>query len=80
MQVSGLGTLYSVDSDPADDGLTIEKCARCGRTILTTDTGYTTHQGADGHLSRGCRAASFTVENGWDDNLKRSWLATRPRR
>jgi hypothetical protein len=55
-----------------------EKCARCGRTILITERGYVTHVNAEGGLNRGCRAATFTSERGWDDSIPKTWKATRP--
>jgi hypothetical protein len=34
------------------------------------------HLAADGSLRRGCRAASFTDEYGWDDSIPRTRLAS----
>ncbi len=46
-------------------------CKRCGQAIeKNRDRWY--HLGR----TRGCRAASRTYGRGWDDSLKRSWVAT----
>lgn len=53
-------------------------CRRCGRTIVNIGTGEQqrwTHVAASGGLNVGCRASPFTTEDGWDDDLPRSWGA-----
>lgn len=54
-----------------------ETCSRCGRQIIVSSNGYVTHVSADGGLNRGCRAASFQPDHGWDDNIPPSWYAKR---
>jgi hypothetical protein len=54
-----------------------ETCSRCGRQIIVSSSGFVTHVSADGGLNRGCRAASFHPDHGWDDNIPRSWSAKR---
>jgi hypothetical protein len=49
-------------------------CRRCGRPIVN-QSGRWTHRGPDGRKWRGCRAASWTEADGWDDDLPRSWTA-----
>jgi hypothetical protein len=54
------------------------RCRRCGRRIVnigTDDRHRWTHVAASGGLNVGCRAATFTTEDGWDDDLPRSWTA-----
>jgi hypothetical protein len=47
-----------------------QHCRRCCRSIVFD--GYRwTHLAADGGLNVGCRAASFTDEDGWDESLDR---------
>lgn len=58
-------------------------CRRCGRTVVNVGTDEQQrwiHLAADGGLNVGCRAASFTTEGGWDDNIPRSWKAASPNR
>jgi hypothetical protein len=53
-------------------------CRRCGRAVVNVgsdERSRWTHVAADGGLNVGCRAASFTTEGGWDDDLPRSWKA-----
>lgn len=65
--------------DGKDQSTMDEKCARCGRELVVSETGFVTHLAEDGGLNRGCRAASFDNETGWDDSLNKSWKATRPK-
>jgi hypothetical protein len=54
------------------------RCRYCGRIVVARSSSGNNrwiHLAADGGRNVGCRAASFTVENGWDDNLDRSWKA-----
>jgi hypothetical protein len=49
-------------------------CRRCGHPIFQAgDTWF--HRGAEGGRHRGCRAASFEPDKGWDDTLDRRWTA-----
>jgi hypothetical protein len=54
-------------------------CRRCQRSILRgarwRDGYHWWHIAEDHSLRRGCRAASFTTENGWDDSIDRKWMA-----
>ncbi|WP_152646035.1 hypothetical protein [Streptacidiphilus albus] len=49
-------------------------CIKCGGPVETDsrDRSRWIHS-ADG--SRGCRAATFTVEDGWDETIPKSWNA-----
>lgn len=60
--------------DARDDGYE-GACRRCGRAIVQATAGRWTHLAADGTLVIGCRAASFTSGDGWDDSLDRRWRA-----
>jgi hypothetical protein len=51
------------------------ECRRCGRQIIAESGRWWFHIGADGFPRRGCRAATFTVADGWDDTIPRSWSA-----
>lgn len=67
-------------SDELSDRSALE-CRRCGREII--DIGPAgrsrwTHIAADGGLNVGCRAATFTVEGGWNDDIPRAWKAAPP--
>lgn len=63
--------------------LTFGECGRCSRTVVrqhswpapTTRAEGWYHVGADGYFWRGCRAASFSKEDGWDDSIPRAWTA-----
>jgi hypothetical protein len=67
--------LWPFYADRPDDGYERE-CRHCGRAIVDPGgEGRWTHHGADGQLVRGCRAASFKPEEGWDESLRRSWVA-----
>jgi hypothetical protein len=57
-----------------DDGYEAT-CRRCGRAIVQPTLGRCTHLAAGGTLVAGCRAASFTSGDGWDDALDRRWRA-----
>jgi hypothetical protein len=53
-------------------------CRRCGRTVVNVGTDEQqrwTHIAAGGGWNVGCRAASYTTEQGWDNDLPRSWKA-----
>ena len=58
-----------------DDGYQVA-CRRCGRAIVNPSGSRWTHLSSDGGLNVGCRAASFTSDEGWDDTLARSWRAS----
>jgi ABC-type thiamine transport system ATPase subunit len=50
-------------------------CAKCGQPIETSKaSGNQWIHSSDG--SRGCRAATFTADQGWDDSIPRNWTAT----
>lgn len=54
------------------------RCRRCGQRVVDvsiSDSPRWTHVAADGGFNVGCRAASFTADAGWDDNVARSWRA-----
>lgn len=52
-----------------------DECVKCGQPIQTDfrDRERWVHT-SDG--SRGCRAATFNDEDGWNDDIPRSWTAT----
>lgn len=52
-----------------------DKCKRCEREVIVTDSGIVIHLAAFGGLNRGCRAASFTEDTLWDDSIPRTWYA-----
>ena len=57
-------------------------CRRCGQLIVSmglADRSRWIHRAPDGSLVVGCRAASLTSQDGWDDDLPRSWKAAPPR-
>jgi hypothetical protein len=60
-----------------DSSARYETCSRCGQQIIVSSSGFVTHVSADGGLNRGCRAASFHPDHGWDHNIPRSWSAKR---
>jgi hypothetical protein len=49
-------------------------CKWCGRNVVFEGVRWT-HLAADGGLSVGCRAASFTADEGWNDSLSKNWKA-----
>ena len=50
-------------------------CRHCGRSIFQIgDRWY--HLDAQGDRMRGCYAASFVADRGWDTELHRNWKAT----
>ena len=49
-------------------------CKYCDQPIYRRPDGKWNHDDPD--HSRGCRAASFRPDEGWDDSLQRSWVAT----
>lgn len=64
--------------DKAEQSRRVEEatCRRCGKGVIRSQfNDRWTH--ADNDRSYGCRAASFTSEEGWDESLPRSWKATR---
>ncbi|MFD8786649.1 hypothetical protein [Kitasatospora sp. NPDC059599] len=63
-----------VASEPARD-----ECRKCGRPS-ETDSGDRERWVHSSDRSRGCRAATFTEEDGWNDEIPRSWVATPQRR
>jgi hypothetical protein len=65
------------DDIPAADDEAIVACTRCGRRIVPAGDGWR-HIDPQGDLIKGCRAASFENDAGWDDRLSRSWNATPP--
>jgi hypothetical protein len=68
-------------SDELSEGPAVA-CRRCGREIIDIGPAGSprwTHIAAAGGLNVGCRAATFTVEAGWDDDLPRAWKAAPPR-
>jgi hypothetical protein len=58
-----------------DDGYAAS-CRHCDRQVIRSGQLSRTHLAADGTTKVSCRAASFTVEEGWDDTLKRAWRAS----
>src|SRR5262245_53641020 len=54
-------------------------CVRCGRQIVPTGHDRWSHIDPQGALMRGCYAASFVTDEGWDDSLNRSWKAKPPK-
>lgn len=65
------------DRPASDSAIADVQCKRCGRAIV--DIGRKnpqwTHLAADGGMSVGCRAASFTPSNGWEE-IPRWWRAS----
>jgi hypothetical protein len=58
---------------PADEG----RCRDCGRPIvLPEEDGPWFHLAADGSLTRGCRSASFSPEQAWDEGVHPSRRGT----
>lgn len=57
-----------------------EKCKRCGHPVVYVDRQdnyvHSTPDGVPLPSGRGCRSASFSRDNDWDDSLDRSWSAT----
>lgn len=52
-------------------------CRRCGKRVVRVDHDFVTHVAEDGSVTnRGCRAATFNVDTGWDESLPRGWTAT----
>ena len=52
-------------------------CGKCGKRVLTSSSNFVTHVDEAGYVTnRGCRAASFDPDSGWDDRLPRTWTAT----
>jgi hypothetical protein len=56
-----------------------DECAKCGQPI-ETDTSDRERWVHSSDHSRGCRAATFTAEDGWNDEIPRSWMATPAKR
>jgi hypothetical protein len=54
-----------------------KECARCGQVIVEQASGWT-HPTEAGTF-RGCRAASFHADTGWNDELDRRWKAKPPK-
>ncbi|MFE2867250.1 hypothetical protein [Embleya sp. NPDC059259] len=52
-----------------------DECTKCQQPI-ETDSRDRERWVHSSDRSRGCRAATFTVESGWDDEIPRSWAAT----
>lgn len=67
--------LYRRMVDMASAGPLQTRTCRCGMMIIRTDDEQPWVH-ADRDASRGCRAASFTHERGWDDAINRRWTAT----
>jgi hypothetical protein len=59
----------------ADEAVSCRHCAR--RIFEIGDRWF--HRSDDGGRFRGCRAASFDDDSGWDDTLDRRWMAAPPR-
>jgi len=58
----------------------IETCRRCERSITQDVRGEWAHLTENGFaLVVGCRAASFDKDAGWDDSLKKHWVAAPPK-
>lgn len=56
------------------------ECKRCGHPVVWVDRQdnfvHSTTDGVPLPSGRGCRSASFSRDNDWDDSLDRSWTAT----
>ncbi|MDH6119334.1 hypothetical protein [Kitasatospora sp. GAS204B] len=52
-----------------------DTCAKCGQPI-ETDSRDRERWDHSSDRSRGCRAADFTAEDGWNDEIPRSWVAS----
>lgn len=48
-------------------------CGNCGKQVITTPFKRGLVHAED--FMKGCRAASFSVGNGWDDTIPRHWNA-----
>jgi hypothetical protein len=71
-----LYVIYAFDHAAHEiDTRVAQPCLRCGRDVFLDGAGDWTHAAADGGTSRGCYAASFTSETGWDESLSQSWKA-----
>jgi hypothetical protein len=53
-------------------------CRHCAGPIFEVGDRWF-HRNAEGGRVRGCRAASFDDDSGWDDTLDRRWTARPPR-
>ncbi|MCD0453364.1 hypothetical protein LO762_29905 [Actinocorallia sp. API 0066] len=51
------------------------ECAKCGKPIETTAGDRERWVHSDSDRSRGCRAATFTENEGWNDEIPRTWKA-----
>ena len=49
-------------------------CRHCARPVFQIGERWF-HRDAEGGRFRGCRAASFVDDRGWDDSLDRRWTA-----
>jgi hypothetical protein len=75
--ILSLGTELGTPGDTLSDelwaratGSEVLPCSWCGRrTVVHVWRGARVHIGADGTLNRGCRAASFTSDKGWDETI-----------
>lgn len=56
-----------------------DECAKCRQPIETDSSDRERWVHSSDH-SRGCRAATFTTEDGWNDEIPRSWMATPAKR
>jgi hypothetical protein len=85
-QMTGQEILVAVEADfrakleaaDADKTVEIGICKRCNQDVIRQLGGsFLIHADSDGYPTRvGCRAASFTPGNGWNDSLDRKWKAT----
>ncbi|MFH9422946.1 hypothetical protein [Streptomyces sp. NPDC017529] len=66
-------TQARADSEPDRD-----VCAKCGQPV-ETDSSDRERWVHSSDRSRGCRAATFDPDSGWNDDIPKSWLAV-PRR
>jgi hypothetical protein len=53
-------------------------CRHCGRPVFQVGERWY-HRDAQGDRVRGCYAASFVSDRGWDTTLNRKWMAAPPR-
>jgi hypothetical protein len=48
-------------------------CGNCGAPVIITP--FKSGLVHESDMMKGCRAASFSVDSGWDDSLPRTWNA-----
>ena len=68
---SAVARVTSKNADRADRREAL--CKKCGAPIERRQHGW---RHLDASSSRGCRAASFSAERGWNESLDKGWNAS----